>query len=118
MTRPDAAATEPSHLQELAEAVQEVFWLVNAANTEMLYISPAYERIFGRSRTALWRDIHDWTNALHPDDRGKMIAFSAIADKTVRERSSASFAPTARSVCSRSACSRCARETRSSGSPA
>jgi PAS domain S-box-containing protein len=80
-----AAPSELQHLSELADAVQEVFWLVNAANTEMLYISPAYERIFGRSRAALRRDIRDWLNALHPDDRARMTAFAATADGAARD---------------------------------
>ena len=82
MSETAAATSELQHLSELADTIQEVFWLVNASNTEMLYVSPAYERIFGRSRAALRRDIHDWINALHPDDRNRMVEFAAIADRT------------------------------------
>ncbi|HET9623731.1 MAG TPA: ATP-binding protein [Kofleriaceae bacterium] len=81
----DAAPAELQHLSELADTVQEVFWLINATNTEMLYVSPAYDRIFGRSRAALRRDIHDWINALHPDDRARMITFAATTDRAARQ---------------------------------
>jgi two-component system cell cycle sensor histidine kinase/response regulator CckA len=65
------------HLRELAENVQDVFWLTDATNTTMLYVNPAYERVFGRSCAALYADAHDWLAAVHPEDRARMAAFGA-----------------------------------------
>ncbi|MGA3134076.1 MAG: PAS domain S-box protein [Terracidiphilus sp.] len=55
--------------RQLAENINEVFWMMNAAGTEILYISPAYEQIWGRSCTSLYAAPMDWLNAIHPDDR-------------------------------------------------
>ncbi|HEX3765136.1 MAG TPA: response regulator [Kofleriaceae bacterium] len=65
------------HLRELAESIHEVFWLTDATYTKMLYVSPAYERIFGRSCAALYADVHDWLAALHLEDRARLAAFVA-----------------------------------------
>jgi two-component system cell cycle sensor histidine kinase/response regulator CckA len=67
--------SQHQHLRELAESIHEVFWLTDA--TKMLYVSPAYERILGRSCAALYVDSRDWLEAIHPDDRARMTAFAA-----------------------------------------
>ena len=64
----EARATE-ARMREVVENVQEVTWLTNPANSEMLYISPAYEKVFGRSAAALYADARDWLQSVHPDDR-------------------------------------------------
>ena len=68
--------SQPQHLRELAESIHEVFWLTDATNTKMLYVSPAYERMFRRSCAALYADSRDWLEALHPDDRARMTVFA------------------------------------------
>jgi PAS domain S-box-containing protein len=55
--------------RQLAENIKEVFWMMNAAGTEILYISPAYEQIWGRSCASLYERAMDWMEAIHPDDR-------------------------------------------------
>src|SRR5665647_107714 len=70
-----AAKRTAEWMRELAESVHEAFWISDPLNTEMLYVSPAYERIFGRTCAQLYADPSDWMNALHPDDRARMDAF-------------------------------------------
>ena len=55
--------------RQLAENIREVFWMRNAAGTKILYISPAYEPIWGRTCAGLYDNPLDWANAIHPDDR-------------------------------------------------
>src|SRR5678816_4614616 len=40
----------------------------------MLYISPVYEQIWGRSRDSVYADQEAWSDAVHPDDRSRAIA--------------------------------------------
>jgi PAS domain S-box-containing protein len=54
--------------RELAENIREVFFLTPVDNSQMLYISPAYEDIYGRSRKSLYDDPGSWMQAVHPDD--------------------------------------------------
>jgi PAS domain S-box-containing protein len=57
--------------RQLAENIREVFWMTNATGDEILYISPAYELIWGRTCKSLYEDPMDRMNGIHPDDREK-----------------------------------------------
>jgi len=89
MTNPvDPSIAPPfAQLGELAELPNEVFWLTNAAGTRVVYVSPAYERVFGRSCAALYEDAYDWVNALHPGDQARVRAFAQSSrSESMRER--------------------------------
>ncbi|HTV63156.1 MAG TPA: response regulator [Verrucomicrobiae bacterium] len=58
--------------RELAETIQEVFWITNPAKNQMLYISPAYEKIWGRSCQSLYDKPGSWLEAIHPEDAGRV----------------------------------------------
>ncbi|HXG44298.1 MAG TPA: PAS domain S-box protein [Gemmatimonadales bacterium] len=58
--------------REIAETVEEVFWIGDARGERIQYVSPAYERIWGRPRSALLETPHDWQAAVHPDDRDRV----------------------------------------------
>jgi len=58
--------------RQLAEHIGEVFWLVDPTQAVPVYVSPAYERIWGRSREDLRRSPYSWTEAIHPADRGRV----------------------------------------------
>ncbi len=60
--------------RQLAEVVDAVFWILNLDRTERIYVSPAYERIWGRSCLDLHISPDAWLDAIHPDDRDRMIA--------------------------------------------
>lgn len=56
--------------RQLAENITEsVFWMSDPIALEMLYVSPAYERIWGRSCESLYANFMDWIDAIHPEDR-------------------------------------------------
>jgi PAS domain S-box-containing protein len=55
--------------RQLAENIREVFWMMNAAGTEILYVGPAYQEIWGRSCKSLYESPMDWLEAIHRDDR-------------------------------------------------
>jgi PAS domain S-box-containing protein len=59
--------------RQLTEAIHEVFWLLDVDTGCLLYISPGYERIWGRSRPVLQDTPLDWINAVHPDDRDRVV---------------------------------------------
>jgi PAS domain S-box-containing protein len=60
--------------REIAENIQEVFWISDPAKRHMIYVSPAYERIWGRTCDSLYREPKAWLEAVHPDDRGRVAA--------------------------------------------
>ena len=64
-----ALKTSEEKFRQLAENIHEVFWMMNAQGTEILYVGPAYEQIWGRSCASLYSSPMDWMEAIHPEDR-------------------------------------------------
>jgi PAS domain S-box-containing protein len=60
--------------RQLAENIDEVFWVADAAAERILYVSPAYERVWRRSCQSLYQDRRSWLEAVHADDRDLMLA--------------------------------------------
>jgi PAS domain S-box-containing protein len=58
-----------ARFRQLTENIREVFWLRTPDLGEMLYISSAYESIWGQSLEGLYREPHSFIEAIHPDDR-------------------------------------------------
>jgi two-component system aerobic respiration control sensor histidine kinase ArcB len=55
-------------LEKFAENSGHVYWVSSADFKRIQYISPAYEKIWGRSREELYREPEKWITFLHPDD--------------------------------------------------
>ena len=53
----------------------EVIWFLEAETENILYVSPSYETVWGRSREDLGRDAHAWLDAVIPEDREFAIQF-------------------------------------------
>ncbi len=73
--RVDEAMRESERrFQILAERVDQVFWMSTPGIAEMLYVSPAYERIFGRSCSSLYEHPQSFLEAIHPADQERVAA--------------------------------------------
>ena len=68
--------------RQIAETIDEVFWSTTPDKNRMIYVSPAYERIWGRPCSELYANPRQWLAAIHPDDRDAVIqaALSKQAD--------------------------------------
>ena len=55
--------------REMAESIRDVFFLVDANSDQVLYVSPAYEEIWGRSCESAYAQPDSWAEAIHPDER-------------------------------------------------
>ena len=60
--------------REMAKTIQAVFWVAKPDLSEFLYVSPAFERIYGRSCQSLYEDASLWSEAIHPQDRELVLA--------------------------------------------
>ena len=58
----------------LVENIAEVFWLLDPADHRVLYVSPAYEDLWGRTRESLYEDSRSWLTAVHPEDIDRVSA--------------------------------------------
>lgn len=79
----DALKESEARFRQIAENIDGAFWITDASKYELLYISPAYESIWGRAREDLYKRPKAWMDALHPDDRERVIA--ALARQTSGE---------------------------------
>ncbi len=61
-----------THFDDWATHVEDFFY-IREPEGRVLYCSPAYEKIWGRSVESLYRDPHSWHDSLHPDDRDRVI---------------------------------------------
>jgi PAS domain S-box-containing protein len=68
------AALEESELRfrQIAENIREVFWLYDIDSFKTLYVSPAYEVVWGRSRDSLYEEVGSFIAAFHPEDRQRV----------------------------------------------
>ena len=78
----NALRESEQRLRQMADSLSEVFWLSDIATGELLYVSPAYERIWGRSAASLAADPANWLASVHPADRERVAA--AFADLQTR----------------------------------
>ncbi len=58
--------------RQVTETIDEVFWLTDVSKSQMIYVSPAYEKIWGRSRESLHASPKSWLDAIHPEDRERV----------------------------------------------
>lgn len=70
----NALRTSRELFRELAETIEEVFWMREVAGNRILYVSPAYERIWGRPVRDLYAAPESWLEAIHPEDREQVRA--------------------------------------------
>ncbi len=62
-----------ARFRQLAESIREVFWMTDLEKGVMVYVSPAYESVWGRSCESLYASPQDWSDALHPEDRARVL---------------------------------------------
>jgi diguanylate cyclase len=75
MDRRERSAAElrqsEERFRQLAETIQDVFFVMSADYSELSYLSPAYEQIWGRPH--LPANPMDWADSIHPDDRRRVL---------------------------------------------
>ncbi|HMA92698.1 MAG TPA: PAS domain S-box protein, partial [Polyangiaceae bacterium] len=61
-------------LRLVTDTIDDAFWAATPGIDESLYISPAYEQIWGRSRSELKANPRAFVDGVHPDDRPRVLA--------------------------------------------
>ncbi len=54
--------------RQLAENIREVFYVIAPGTNQTLYVSPGYERIWGKSHDGIYRNPMAWQESVHPED--------------------------------------------------
>jgi len=72
-SRDSELRSSEQRFRQLAESIREVFWLSDTEKNEILYVSPGYEEIWGRTCASLYASPRDWLEAIHPEDRPRVL---------------------------------------------
>src|ERR1051326_7237128 len=59
--------------RQLAENIREVFWLADGEAGRVLYVSPAYEQVWGRSCQSVYDNPRSVIEAVHPEDQPRLL---------------------------------------------
>ena len=69
----EALHESEQRLRQLTENLKEVFWLGSPDWNEIIYISPAYEKVWGKSTQSLYEHPRSWLEPIHPDDKQQVL---------------------------------------------
>jgi PAS domain S-box-containing protein len=67
--------------RQLVDNITDVFWITSPDMQQMHYVSPAYERIWGRSAESLYAHPQEWAEAILPEDRER--TWSTVSRLTI-----------------------------------
>jgi len=70
----EALRSSEERFRQLADTIDEVFWMTDPAKQEMLFVSRAYEKVWGRTCESLYAAPLTWAEAIHPEDRLRVLA--------------------------------------------
>jgi PAS domain S-box-containing protein len=59
--------------RQMAEGINDVFWMMNIECTQVLYVSPAYEQIWGRTCASLYAAPNSKLEAVHSEEHEPMV---------------------------------------------
>lgn len=77
-----ALVTTEHDFQQMADNIQEVFWMLDAKTKKVLRVNRAYEAITGRSCESLDQDPSSYQEAIHPEDRARVLGKLEEATRT------------------------------------
>lgn len=69
-----ARAQITQQFQQIAEHLADVVWLRDAETQQVIYASPAFERIFGRRPEDVMGSVENFLSSVHPEDRARVAA--------------------------------------------
>src|ERR1700677_111320 len=69
-------------LQQMADNIQEIFWMIDAETKKALYVTEAYETITGRSCQSVLNNPSSYEELIHPEDRVHVLAKLGEATQT------------------------------------
>jgi PAS domain S-box-containing protein len=59
--------------RQMAETIEEVFWVSEPGEKPIKYVSPAFERVWGIPAERLYEKPGIWLDAIHPTDRPRVV---------------------------------------------
>jgi PAS domain S-box-containing protein len=69
-----ALRASEERFRQLAENARDVFWLLDVPEGKVAYVNPAFEAVWGQTCQSRYEDPAAWAQAIHPDDRPRVLA--------------------------------------------
>lgn len=63
-----------ARFRQLTGAIEEVFWLIDSETASMLYVSPAYEKVWQSDPRPLFKRLNAFLDTVHPEDFDRVQA--------------------------------------------
>jgi PAS domain S-box-containing protein len=68
--------TSEEKFRLLAESIPEAFWMTTPQLDQLVYVNPAFEKIWERPRSDVFENLWLWFETVHPEDRERVMALS------------------------------------------
>ncbi|NJR61926.1 MAG: PAS domain S-box protein [Cyanobacteria bacterium CRU_2_1] len=70
----EALRESEARFRQLAENIQEVFFIYSPDYSQLFYVSPALQKLWGLPPEQLYQNPHLWMDFIHPDDRDHILS--------------------------------------------
>ncbi len=77
-----ALRASDERFQQMADNIQEIYWMLDAQTKDVIYVNPAYETITGRSLATLRDNPTSYQETFHPEDRVRVLTRLDEATRT------------------------------------
>jgi PAS domain S-box-containing protein len=69
----DLLRASEERFRQMAEGINDVFWMMDVECSQILYVSPAYEQIWGRTCASLYAAPNSKLEAVHAEEHEQMV---------------------------------------------
>jgi len=80
----DTLKESEERFRQMAENIQEIFWMMNPETKEATYVSPAFEQICELPLDSIYSNPTSYRELIHPDDRRRVLASLEKLESTNR----------------------------------
>jgi two-component system, cell cycle sensor histidine kinase and response regulator CckA len=83
----EARRESEERFRQLAEYIDDVFWVFDVDSNRLVYVGPSFERLFGVRVEAILGDVRVWYKSVHPDDSEEFesLVGEFLADESQRD---------------------------------
>ncbi|CAG4890334.1 hybrid sensor histidine kinase/response regulator [Paraburkholderia gardini] len=83
----NALRESEERFRQMAENIEDVFWMLDPMTDELLYVSPSYHRVWGRDAVIPKAGAKHWSDDVHPGDEVRIAAAyrALLAEGTFEE---------------------------------
>ena len=82
--RTEELSQAEQRFRQMAEGINDVFYMMDLDRSQVIYVNPAYEQIWGRTCASFYQQPDSKMAAVHPEDRFRISTTTSGADVEYR----------------------------------